>query len=109
MAAKLVDTAALSPLRLVQSSLQAGLESVCRYGGAAVGSRTMVDALSPACSSDCVTLSDLAQAARLGADSTSRMPTATHGRSAYVSNMKVNDPGAEIVAIILEALADQWC
>jgi dihydroxyacetone kinase len=92
------------------SAFQAGVDAVSLYGGAQVGSRTMLDALVPGASS-LVETNDMiqaSQAARTGADSTAKMKTASAGRSNYLSEETLEgtpDPGAEAVAIILESLA----
>jgi triose/dihydroxyacetone kinase / FAD-AMP lyase (cyclizing) len=90
-------------------AFQAGVEAVSHYGGAQVGSRTMLDALVPAASILVETM-DLTQAAshaRAGADSTALMKVASAGRSNYLSQETLEgtpDPGAVAVAIVLEAL-----
>jgi DAK2 domain len=94
-----------------QASLQSGLDRMMDYGGAVAGDRTMIDALQPALSmlSKNSDLAKAAQAARAGADATSKMTRARAGRSTYVSadNLKgFNDPGAEAVALLLEGLAN---
>lgn len=92
------------------ASLIAGLEAVQRYGGANLGDRTMVDALWPAllALNDGHGLRLAALRAREGADSTSKMLRAGAGRSSYLEARSldgINDPGAEAVARIFEALA----
>jgi triose/dihydroxyacetone kinase / FAD-AMP lyase (cyclizing) len=90
-------------------AFQAGVEAISHYGGAQVGSRTMLDALVPAASILVETM-DLAQAAshaRSGADGTALMKVASAGRSNYLSSETLDgtpDPGAVAVAIVLEAL-----
>lgn len=89
--------------------LEAGVEAVEFYGGASVGSRTMIDALRPAIGAltSGATLAAVAAAARGGADSTVSM-TASAGRANWVgqeSYQGVPDPGAAAVAIVLEAMA----
>lgn len=100
--------------RLAQGSsvavaLQHGLERMQHYGGAKVGQRTMIDALSPALSAWCAGADfvSVAQAAQLGAESTSQMRQAGAGRSAYVSGeylQGVKDPGAYAVEKVFAAL-----
>lgn len=91
------------------NSLHSGLEMMMKYGGAKLGSRTMIDALVPAIEK--LKENDLegaAEAARKGADSTSKMEKAASGRSSYLrseSLKDVTDPGAEAVAIIFESIA----
>jgi triose/dihydroxyacetone kinase / FAD-AMP lyase (cyclizing) len=90
-------------------ALQAGVDAVCFYGGAQLGSRTMLDALIPAAKALCEseTLSEAAHMARLGADGTAAMSVASAGRSNYLSEDTLAgtpDPGAIAVAIVLESL-----
>ena len=80
------------------------------YGGAKPGDRTMIDALRPALDAlvSGGNMRDAAMAARRGADATGQMLKARSGRSAYLearSLAGVNDPGAEAIARIFEALA----
>lgn len=91
-------------------ALQAGLERIMQVGGASLGDRTMIDALSPALEALKIGgLADAAKAARAGADETANITTAKAGRAAYVSAANLrghNDPGAEAVARLLEGLVD---
>ena len=92
----------------VEAALKAGLQRVSDVGGAQVGDRTMVDALSPALDALGQGLDAAASAARAGADSTADIHQAKAGRAAYVpsENLKGNnDPGAEAVALLFEGLA----
>lgn len=93
-------------------SLHAGLDAMMKYGGAKVGDRTMIDAMKP--SFDALVagkgLASAASAARTGADGTARMLSANAGRSSYLAAHSLNghsDPGAEGIALILEALANR--
>ncbi|MBY5409117.1 DAK2 domain-containing protein [Rhizobium leguminosarum] len=86
----------------ISAALLAGLDRMTFYGGAAVGDRTMVDALSPAlqalASGDVVAA---AKAAAAGAESTKTMMKARAGRASYVGERDlagVADPGAVAVA-----------
>ena len=89
-------------------SFRSGIAMMMKYGGAKMGSRTMLDALQPAVE----TLRkhgvpEAALAARKGANATALMEKADSGRSAYLrgeSLKGITDPGAEAVAIIFEAL-----
>ncbi|MEM6887192.1 MAG: dihydroxyacetone kinase subunit DhaK [Pseudomonadota bacterium] len=93
----------------ISQSLQAGLTRVCDVGGASIGDRTMIDALSPALSRLDKGLGAAAAAARSGADSTASILRAKAGRAAYVPSESLkghNDPGAEAVALVFEGLAD---
>ncbi len=90
-------------------SLKSGVEMMMKYGGAQLGSRTMIDALVPAISK--LKENDLeaaARAAREGANSTAKMEKADAGRSSYLRSESLKgvvDPGAEAVAIIFESIA----
>ncbi|MEM9577639.1 MAG: dihydroxyacetone kinase subunit DhaK [Pseudomonadota bacterium] len=89
-------------------ALLAGLQRICEVGGASVGDRTMIDALAPALDALEGGLEAAAIAARNGADATASIHRAKAGRAAYVpsENLKGNnDPGAEAVALVFEALA----
>ncbi len=91
----------------VPTALVAGLKRVSQVGGASVGDRTMIDALSPALDALPNGIAAAAAAARAGADSTANIHRAKAGRAAYVpeSNLKGhNDPGAEAVAVLFEGL-----
>ncbi|MBB4572658.1 dihydroxyacetone kinase subunit DhaK [Rhizobium lentis] len=86
----------------ISAALLAGLDRMTFYGGASVGDRTMVDALSPAlqalASGD---VGAAAKAAAAGAESTKTMTKARAGRASYVGERDlagVADPGAVAVA-----------
>ncbi len=92
----------------VQKALVDGLDRVSQVGGAAVGDRTMIDALSPALDALPTGIAAAAAAARTGADSTASIHRAKAGRAAYVPEENLrghNDPGAEAVALLFDALA----
>lgn len=96
----------------VAAALNAGVGRMSHYGGAKPGDRTMIDALGPAIAAlaEGQTLAAAARAARAGADATAAMTTARVGRSSYLSGTDlagVVDPGAEAVARVFEALAQQ--
>jgi ATP-dependent dihydroxyacetone kinase len=89
------------------SALKAGLMRIQEVGGANLGDRTMIDALSPALDALPSGLEAAAIAARKGADTTAKMLRAKAGRASYVSEIHLaghNDPGAEAVAILFEEL-----
>ncbi len=91
-------------------ALNYGLERMQHYGGAEVGQRTMIDALHPAFAALAAgkDLAAVAEAAREGADSTSRMRRAGAGRAAYLNEESldgVKDPGAYAVEKVFAALA----
>eukprot|EP00522_Entomoneis_paludosa_P004634 CAMPEP_0172470262 /NCGR_PEP_ID=MMETSP1065-20121228/65855_1 /TAXON_ID=265537 /ORGANISM="Amphiprora paludosa, Strain CCMP125" /LENGTH=584 /DNA_ID=CAMNT_0013228137 /DNA_START=48 /DNA_END=1802 /DNA_ORIENTATION=+ len=94
----------------MNSAVQAGVDAVSLYGGATLGSRTMLDALIPSAAA-CVESAGLlvaAAKAKEGAESTASMGTASAGRSNYLSEDSLSgtpDPGAVAVSIVLEALA----
>jgi dihydroxyacetone kinase len=96
------------------AALTQGVERVQFYGGAALGDRTMLDALLPAISvlqrgGD---WDDAAHAARQGAEATAQMTQARAGRSSYVPAahlLGVQDPGAAAVAAVFAALAQLVC
>jgi dihydroxyacetone kinase len=98
------------------SALRAGLDGVREVGGAEVGDRTMVDALSPAADAFEAALRDgagwrdalsaAADAAAAGAAATAEI-RARLGRSSYLGDRVLGrpDPGAQAVALWLAALA----
>ncbi len=89
------------------SALKAGLQRIQEVGGANIGDRTMIDALSPALDALSTSLEAAAIAARGGADTTAKMLKAKAGRASYVSENHLaghNDPGAEAVAILFGEL-----
>ncbi|ENN84626.1 dihydroxyacetone kinase protein [Rhizobium freirei PRF 81] len=92
------------------SALAEGLDAMQQYGGAKLGDRTMIDALSPALAAlgRGEGMAPAAAAARLGADATANMTRANAGRSSYLDARSLEgiaDPGAEAIARIFEALA----
>ncbi|MEM9707206.1 MAG: dihydroxyacetone kinase subunit DhaK [Pseudomonadota bacterium] len=94
----------------VPQALVEGLKRVSQVGGARVGDRTMIDALDPALAALPSGLAAAARAARTGADSTANIRKAKAGRAAYVPEANLrghNDPGAEAVALLFEALAQE--
>jgi dihydroxyacetone kinase len=98
------------------AAVQAGVDGVRLVGGAAVGDRTMVDALAPAATTFAATLDaggswpqalDAAvRAAREGAADTASI-RARLGRSSYLGDRVLGhpDPGAQAVAVWLAAVA----
>lgn len=94
----------------VQKALVDGLDRVSQVGGASVGDRTMIDALAPALDALPNGIAAAAAAARTGADSTASIHRAKAGRAAYVPEENLrghNDPGAEAVALLFDALAKE--
>ncbi|MEO0328550.1 MAG: dihydroxyacetone kinase subunit DhaK [Pseudomonadota bacterium] len=91
----------------MQDALKAGLSRMQEIGGAQLGDRTMVDALSPALDALGKSISAAAQAARKGADHTATITRAKVGRASYINAAQLaghNDPGAEAVALLFEHL-----
>ncbi len=91
----------------LRDALIEGLKRIEEVGGAIKGDRTMIDALEPALEKLDRGISEAAKAARAGADKTSAIGQARAGRSAYVpvgNLLGNNDPGAEAVALLFEAL-----
>ncbi|QQQ75393.1 dihydroxyacetone kinase subunit L [Saccharothrix sp. 6-C] len=100
----------------VAAALRAALDGVVARGKAALGDKTMVDALTPAVAaaeSVAVTgggvaevLAAAAEAAEMGADSTVRM-VARKGRASYLGERSEGhlDPGARSTALVLRTLA----
>jgi len=96
-------------------AFSSGLKAVMKYGGASLGDRTMIDALSPAFSAFGSSLSNQGSAlaaleaatcaAEEGAKATLNMK-ASAGRASYVaaSELKFPDPGAHAVGIIMRAV-----
>lgn len=94
-------------------SLAYGLSRMQYYGGANIGDRTMVDALSPAFAAIVKgdSLSEVAQAAHIGAESTCSMDKANAGRSSYLNSDNldgVKDPGAYAVERVFAELDKQF-
>jgi dihydroxyacetone kinase len=98
-------------IKELSAAFQAGADAISLYGGATVGSRTMLDALVPA-AAVLMETNDLVQAAskaKWGADGTAQMKAASAGRSNYLSEdtlVGTPDPGAVAVSIVLEALSE---
>ena len=90
----------------MQLAFEKGVESVSFYGGATVGSRTMLDALCPAVEA-MKSGKDAAKAAVDGAQSTASMGSASAGRSNYLSESALSgtpDPGAVAAGLVLTAI-----
>ncbi|WP_309113972.1 dihydroxyacetone kinase subunit DhaL [Saccharothrix sp.] len=114
-AAAVGDAAELDP-PLLAKALQAALEGVVARGKAAVGDKTMVDALTPAVAaaeSVAVTGGDVAsvlaaaaEAAEQGAESTVPL-VARKGRASYLGERSAGhlDPGARSTALLLRTFA----
>ncbi|MEV0681939.1 dihydroxyacetone kinase subunit DhaL [Actinosynnema sp. NPDC050436] len=114
-AATSVGDAAELDGQLVATALQAALEGVVARGKAAVGDKTMVDALTPAVAAaqsvasaggDAAgVLTAAAEAAGQGAESTVPL-VARKGRASYLGERSAGhlDPGARSTALLLRAL-----
>ncbi len=92
------------------TSLQAGADAMAGHGGAALGDRTLLDALVPALALACsgADWHAVARAARAGANATAGLPLARAGRSAYLRSdalLGTPDPGAVAIAALFEAAA----
>lgn len=93
----------------MREALKAGLTRMQEIGGANLGDRTMVDALSPALDAFDQGMAAAAAAARDGADYTATLRQANAGRASYISAAQLEghvDPGAEAVARLFEYLAE---
>jgi triose/dihydroxyacetone kinase / FAD-AMP lyase (cyclizing) len=98
-------------------AFHSGVDAVQLYGGATVGSRTMLDALIPAVkhliAGSETSGADIAIAAKFakeGADGTALMTVASAGRSNYLSAATLEgtpDPGAVAVSIVLDAMTSK--
>jgi dihydroxyacetone kinase len=98
------------------SALGAGCTAIAELGGAGAGDRTMLDALLPAAAAfqegvsahrtRAEALRSAADAAAEGVRATAQM-VARRGRSSYLGERVLGhpDPGAEAVAVVLDALA----
>lgn len=99
--------------------LRAAIAGIMARGGAELGEKTLLDALSPVAdtieesiaagdSSERI-VSAAAATARRAADATTPM-VARRGRAAYTGERSIGSPdaGAVAVAVILEALASRW-
>ncbi len=90
------------------SALKFGMNRIQEVGGAQLGDRTLIDALSPALDRLADGLDAAAKAARSGADATAGMLQANAGRASYISAKQLEgnvDPGAEAVARLFEHLS----
>jgi phosphoenolpyruvate---glycerone phosphotransferase subunit DhaL len=98
----------------LSDSFEVGLKGVMKRGGAAVGDKTMIDALAPAIeglrpsgeNSLGAALSRAVEAARKGAQSTVPL-VAKKGRASYLGERSAGhlDPGAASSVLLLETLA----
>lgn len=96
--------------KTMASAFKEGVEAISFYGGASVGSRTMLDALFPSTEAllTSSSIADAAEAAQKGADETGKMESASAGRSNYIGAEVLQgtpDPGAVAVALVLKALS----
>jgi dihydroxyacetone kinase-like protein len=116
VAAALGDAAELSP-DLVATAVRAALQGVIARGKAALGDKTMVDALSPAvdaaqaAADHGADVAGVLDAAALAADEGAQATVplvARKGRASYLGERSAGhlDPGARSTALLLRALAD---
>ncbi|MCK1797699.1 dihydroxyacetone kinase subunit L [Streptomyces sp. XM4193] len=100
------DEAEVDP-SVLGEGLRAGVEGVVKLGGAAVGDKTMVDALQPAVDALESGFAAASQAALRGAEGTVPL-RARKGRASYLGERSVGhqDPGATSAALLLGALAE---
>ncbi len=103
----------------IAAMLRAAVEGIKARGGAELGDKTLLDALMPvtdtleerakAGSTAVETLRAAAATARSAAEATRPM-VAKKGRAAYTGERSVGtlDAGAVAVAVLIEALADEW-
>lgn len=92
----------------MREALKAGLTRMQEIGGANLGDRTMIDALSPALDALENGIEEAAKAARKGANHTATILQAKAGRAAYINASQLEghiDPGAEAVARLFEYLS----
>ncbi|KUJ65534.1 dihydroxyacetone kinase [Streptomyces albus subsp. albus] len=91
----------------LRDGLRAGIEAVAKLGGAAVGDKTMLDALVPAVDAMGESLSAASAAGEQGALATVPLQ-ARKGRASYLGERSIGhqDPGATSSALIITALAE---
>ena len=95
--------------------LHAGLDGVKQRGRAAVGDKTMIDALSPAVEAFILSADfdeawkQAALSARQGAESTKEL-IAKHGRAKFIGDRAIGhqDAGATTIALMFEAIQIYW-
>lgn len=95
----------------MEEAFEEGVNAVSFYGGATVGSRTMLDALFPAVEA-LKKGEDCAKAATAGAQATAEMGSASAGRSNYLNEDTLSgtpDPGAVAVGLVLTAVYNELC
>lgn len=93
----------------MREALKAGLTRMQEIGGANLGDRTMIDALSPALDALENGIEEAAKAARKGANHTATILQAKAGRAAYINASQLEghiDPGAEAVARLFEHMSN---
>jgi phosphoenolpyruvate---glycerone phosphotransferase subunit DhaL len=103
----------------IVAMLRAAVEGIKARGGAELGEKTLLDALDPAtvaiekAAKDGATGADTRRAAAVAARSAAegtRGMQARRGRASYTGERSIGtlDAGAVAVAVLLEAIADQW-
>jgi dihydroxyacetone kinase phosphoprotein-dependent L subunit len=101
------------------SMLRAAIDGIAQRGKAAVGDKTLLDALVPAADELAAAIAQggtttqildrVAAATRVAADGTTMM-RAMRGRASYSGDRSMGSPdaGATAVAVIIERLSDEW-
>lgn len=91
----------------LRAALRAGVDAVAQLGGAAVGDKTMLDALDPGVTALSTSFAAAAEAAEQGAVATVPL-VAKKGRASYLGERSAGhqDPGATSSALLFAALAE---
>ena len=96
----------------LKDAFKEGVDGIAFYGGANVGSRTMMDALIPAVDTFIYSdnsLNDAVKVATVGAEGTASMLKASAGRSNYSgssTHQGTPDPGAIAVSLMLKSISE---
>ena len=120
-ASAILDKADCITMKILSEALDEGLANMRKYGRAAPGDRTMIDAIHPALlvlrearalateQNHLEIFEKATQAAEQGAINTVKMK-ASAGRASYVaeSELKYPDPGAHAIGIIMRALFEGY-
>jgi dihydroxyacetone kinase-like protein len=106
-------------LTSLESMFRGALRGICQRGGTNVGDKTLVDSLEPTTVSFGESaragidlqraLGKAAEAAKLGSESTKRL-IAKHGKARYLGEQTIGheDPGAYVIALLFQTLADRY-
>ena len=120
-ASAMIEKAGSITLKVLSEALDEGLANMRKYGRAAPGDRTMIDAIHPALmvlrnakevsteENNLSAFEKATQAAEQGAIDTIKMK-ASAGRASYVaqSELKYPDPGAHAIGIIMRAIFEGY-